>query len=99
MQWLSIVLMILKLLRQAKSANSQEEFVSAAQASNSPLAANGVILQWFWDHREEIAAFIMTFFTKPSTFHAPPTPGTSSMVDGSGGEEAEVLALLEELKA
>ena len=95
MQWLSIVLMILKLLKQAKAAESQEQFVSAAQASGGPLAANGQILKWIWDHREEIIAFVMTFFAQPAIFRAPPTPGTAS---AEVSEEAEVLALVEELK-
>lgn len=99
MQWLSIVLMILKLLKQAKSANSQQEFVSAAQAENGSLAANGAILQWIWDNREQIIAFVMTFFANSSVFRAPPTPGTASAISGEGSEEAEVLALVEELKS
>ena len=96
MQCLSIVLMILKLLKQAKAAESQEQFVSAAQASGGPLAANGQILKWIWDHREEIIAFVMSFFAQPNIFHAPSAPGSAASVEES--QEAQVLALVEELK-
>lgn len=96
MQWLSIVLMILKLLKQAKSATSEQEFVASVQSQNGPLAANGEILKWIWDHREEILAFVMTFFAQPAIFRAPPTPGTAS---AEVSEEAEVLALVEDLKS
>lgn len=99
MQWLTIVLMILKLLKQAKAAESQEQFVASVQASNSPLAANGAILQWFWDHREELIAFIMAFFAQPNVFHAPPAPGVEASVESEEVEEAEALALVEELKS
>ena len=99
MQWLSIVLMILKLLKQAKSANSQQEFVSAVQSTNSPLAANGTVLKFIWEHREEILAFFMSLFSQSSIFRAPPTPGTASAVAEGVSEEAEVLALVEELKS
>ena len=99
MNWLQIVILILNLLKQAKSANSQQEFVSAAQAAGSPFAANGAILKFIWEHREEIMAFFMSLFASSTTFRAPSTPGASSMVDSSGSEEAEVLALLEELKS
>lgn len=96
MQWLSVVLMILKVLKQAKLANSEQEFVAAVQSQNSPLAANGVILKFLWDHREEIIELIMRFFVQPATFQAPPTPGTANMEATT--DEAEVLALVEELK-
>ncbi len=97
MQWLSIVLMILKLLKQAKAAESQQEFVSAAQEANSPLAANGVILKFIWEHREEILAFFMSLFAQPTVFHAPSTPGEPVGVTTS--QEDEIRALVEELKS
>ena len=99
MNWLQVVLLILKLLKQAKSASSHQEFVSSVQSVHAPLAANGAILQWIWDNREQIIAFVMTFFANPAIFRAPPTPGTASVVSGEGSEEAEVLALVEELKS
>lgn len=100
MQWLSIVLMILKLLKQAKEAESKREFVSAAEAANSPFAANGAILQWFWDHREEIIALIVAFFEKsPTIFRASPIPGESAAITSDDSQVSEVLALVEELKS
>lgn len=96
MNWLQIVLLILKLLQQAKQANSQQEFVSAVQEANSPLAANGVFLKFLWEHREEILAFFMSIFGQPAVFKAPPTPGTANV---EVSQEAEVLALVEELKS
>lgn len=95
MQWLQIVLLILKLLRQAKSATSAEQFVQSVQAEQGPMAANGEFLRWLWENRQEIIDFIMSFFATSDTFRAPPVPGAESAVRD---DEAEVLALLEELK-
>ena len=102
MPWLQIALLIFKLLKLAKSANSQEEFVNAAQASNSPLAANGAFLRLLWENRAEIIAEVIRlytlFFAKPDVFHAPPAPGAAGMVDSASNQEAEIQSLVEELK-
>ncbi len=61
MPWLQIVLFILKLLKEAKQANSAETFA----ASSTALTANGDLLKLLWEHRQEIIDFVLTFFNTP----------------------------------
>lgn len=61
MPWLQIILLILKLLKEAKQANSAETFA----ASSTALTANGDLLKLLWEHRQEIIDFIMSFFKTP----------------------------------
>lgn len=81
MQWLSIVLAILKLLRDAKQHDSAQSFAQA----HPEMGANGVILKWLWENRQAILDFLLPFFTQPQ-------------VMGSSDTQAEVNALVEELK-
>ena len=83
MNVLQIVLLILKLLQQAKQADTAESFV----ASTGAVGANGEILKWIWEHRQEILDFISMFFSKPQN------------VVGSDGTASEVQSLIEELKS
>lgn len=83
MNVLQIVLLILKLLQQAKQADSAEAFATNAGA----VGANGEILKWLWEHRQEILDFFSMFFSKPQN------------VVGSDGTASEVQSLLEELKS
>lgn len=69
MSWLQIVLLILKLLQQAKQAGSAESFA----ASTGAVGANGELLKWLWENRKEIVEFISTlinFLPKTATVGA-----------------------------
>ena len=83
MNWLQIVLLVLKLLQQAKQHETAEGFA----ASSGAVGANGEILKWVWEHRQEIIDFISMFFKS-----SPP-------VIGSVGPTDEVRQLLHELKS
>jgi hypothetical protein len=58
MSWLQIVLLVLQLLRQLKSSTSAEVFVEQAQASGISLA-NGDLLKWLWENREQIIEIVL----------------------------------------
>ena len=95
MPWLQIVLLVLKLLKQAKQSQSSEEFAALVTSNNDlmagPLSANGAILKWLWENRQEILDFIMTLINSPSNVPL----GASS---AESEEVAEIQALVEELK-
>ena len=57
MNWFQLALLILQLLKQFKSNDSSEQFVEAMQVSGVPLA-NGDLLRWLWENREQIVEFI-----------------------------------------
>lgn len=85
MNWLQVVLLILKLLQQAKSANSADAFATEAGA----VGANGEILKWVWEHRQEIIDFISTIINFiPNT----PTVGVS-------GDSVDLRAMIDDLKS
>lgn len=81
MPWLQIVLFILKLLQDAKQHDSAESFA----ASRPDMGANGEILKWIWEHRQEIIDFVLTFFNTPQPM-------------GSSDLQTEINSLVEELK-
>lgn len=58
MSWLQIVLLVLQLLKQLKSSTSAEVFVEQAQASGISLA-NGDLLKWLWENREQIIEIVL----------------------------------------
>ena len=82
MNWLQIVLLVLKLLQQAKQHETAEGFA----ASSGAVGANGEILKWVWEHRQEIIDFISMFFKSPQ-----------NVVGSSGVDEAQ--SIIEELKS
>ncbi len=81
MAWLQIVLFILKLLQDAKQHNSAESFA----ASRPDVGANGEILKWIWEHRQEIIDFVLTFFNAPQPM-------------GSSDPQTEINSVIEDLK-
>ena len=58
MSLLQIVLLVLQLLKQLKSSTSAEVFVEQAQASGISLA-NGDLLKWLWENREQIIEIVL----------------------------------------
>ena len=82
MPWLQIVLFILKLLQDAKQHDSAESFA----ASRPEMGANGEILKWLWEHRQEILDFLLPFFTQPQLMGASDDP------------QSEINSVVEKLK-
>ena len=76
MSWLPIVLMILKLLQQAKQHDSAESFATASGA----VGANGDFLKLLWANRQEIVDFFSMFFKSPQ-----------NVVGSSGIDEAQAI--------
>ena len=87
MPWVQIALLIFRFLQQVKRAESAEALV----ASTGAVGANGDILRFFWEHREEIIALVMKLFNS--------NQGNSTVGATDDPAAAEVSALIEELKS
>ncbi len=85
MNWLQIVLLVLKLLQQAKQHETAEGFA----ASSGAVGANGEILKWVWEHRQEIIDFISTIIN-----FIPNTPTV-----GASGDSVDLRAMIDDLKS
>ena len=58
MNWLTILMMILEVLRNLQKSSNKDEFV-AATASVEQQIGGAPIIDWLWENREEILAFVM----------------------------------------
>lgn len=56
MQWVAIVLMIIRFLRELKKAESKEAFMASPVVKE---IGDGKIIEWLWENREEILAFVL----------------------------------------
>lgn len=61
MNWVQIVLLILKLLRDLQNSQSQEAFADSASA-NALVGGNGELLKWLWENREQVIEFVKQLF-------------------------------------
>lgn len=59
MNWVQLVILILQLLKQLKSSQSADEFASRVEASFQLPSANGDLLKWLWEHREQIIELVL----------------------------------------
>ena len=75
MSWLQIVLLVLQLLKQLKSSASSEQFVESMQSRGFTLA-NGDLLKWLWENREQIIEIILKLIEQISK--TPPATTRSS---------------------
>lgn len=52
-----LVLLVLSILRALKSAKTREEF--SASSAVQQIGGGGQLIEWLWENREEILAFIL----------------------------------------
>ena len=93
MNWLQLAIMMFGLLRDLRKSSSVEEFSQSPSAIKSE--ANGALLTWIWEHREELIAFAVMLFERFSK----PAPGTpQAMTDGDALAEFDAtIAKFDEL--
>lgn len=72
MQWIAVVLMILRFLNDLRKAESKDELMLTSDLARG--IGDGAIIEWIWENRDEIVAFILKliemFTEKPVLFGA-----------------------------
>lgn len=63
MNWVMLLSVILKILEQLKKSDSEQEFVAACSEvqgyGDMPFSADGKLLRWIWENREQILNFVL----------------------------------------
>jgi hypothetical protein len=90
MSWVQLLILVLQLLKEFKGSTTAEFFAAEVQASGKFPTANGDLLKWLWENREQIIEFVLRLI---EMFDQQPV---TTQDDAS--EVSELRALVNELR-